>query len=180
MINPRSNPGDEEPLFKPMEVPQGVRDALNTCRAMSAAEKAAFEWGTVPADPPTLAEWLRTHPEFNDNDLDAGEEHDDTLDAEGCTDSETDPDDFPLSERDHLFNAIVDKLFIDKERYRSAYTGLVEGKIGREKFENEVAECIIVGDAELSGWHEQLMQYHGGEVWQYVDIDTFGRDPNTK
>ncbi|KAE9971186.1 hypothetical protein EG328_005787, partial [Venturia inaequalis] len=61
MINPKN--GDVEPLFRPQEVPQRVRQGLDTARLLSASQRAKLGWTNIP-NPPTLAAWLSQNPQF--------------------------------------------------------------------------------------------------------------------
>lgn len=80
-----------------------------------------------------------------------------------------------------LFQTILDKLIVDKELYRKAYTNFAEEKTTREFFEKEVALAMILANTGVMEIHEQLMEMHGGgETWQHLDIETWGRRPGVK
>lgn len=190
MINPKSNIGVEEPLFEPKEVPQKVRDSLDAIRAETAAWRATRGWGAVPAYPPTLADWLLTHPEFkNYKNSEAGEEDDSEKDAEGSTDSDYEADVQPPPARDlavpvdpeleiqqELVDAIVAKFTLypmDRTRYRNGYNAFAAGTKSRKDFKQSVIHQLFVNSDHCMDMHEELMRMHGGEPWQFVNKRTY-------
>jgi hypothetical protein len=260
MINPKT--GDEEPLFKPQEVPAQIRDGLNAARALSKAEKLRIGWEAIP-NPPTLAAWLKAHPTFKGYDpqdlfydnvfyANEGDEarsrvsplimgkpgnsntarttlggfaqtsrfyasasssfrtpaisssytlaisssytpamsHSSTT-AESS--SYAPKDDIRsqflqpvapvprIKTKEGLLQAILDRLVLDKELYRKAYTDFVENKTARKVFEEMVAMSMLTARKGTMEVHEKLMELHGvGPVWQHLDIDAWGRQPGTR
>jgi hypothetical protein len=65
MINPRTS--QEEPVFKPKEIPAQIRAGLAAARALNTADQKKKGWKVIP-NPPTLAQWLEDHPDFKDYD----------------------------------------------------------------------------------------------------------------
>jgi hypothetical protein len=61
MFNPKTN--ETEPLFKPQEVAEQLREALDAARALTDAEQEK-NGRTNILNPPSLANLLESHPDF--------------------------------------------------------------------------------------------------------------------